>query len=43
MSLAIRPQVLGNAFVSNYREEEIIMPAEHTGVIKENYKWKVIG
>ena len=23
------------------RDEEIIMPAEHVGVVKENYQWKV--
>ena len=33
---------LRNLLLSSiYREEEIIMPAEHTGVVKENYKWKV--
>ena len=24
-----------------HREEEIIMPDEHTGVVRENYLWKV--
>ncbi len=24
-----------------HREEEIIMPDEHTGSVKENYQWKV--
>ena len=24
-----------------HREEEIIMPDEHTGTVKENYQWKV--
>ena len=26
-----------------FREEEIIMPDEHVGVVKENYQWKVGG
>ena len=30
-----------NIALSNYREEEIIMPDEHSGVVKENYQWKV--
>ena len=25
------------------RNEEIVMPAEHTGLVKENYIWKVTG
>ena len=24
------------------RENEIIMPAEHSGVVMETYKWKVV-
>ena len=24
------------------RNEEIVMPAEHTGLVKENYLWKVL-
>ena len=26
-----------------FREEEIIMPDEHIGEVKENYQWKVRG
>jgi golgi-specific brefeldin A-resistance guanine nucleotide exchange factor 1 len=25
-----------------FRNEEIIMPAEQTGLVKENYLWKVL-
>ena len=25
-----------------YREEEIIMPDEHQGEVRENYQWKVL-
>lgn len=31
--------VATSIFVS--RAEEIVMPAEHTGLVKENYLWKV--
>ena len=31
--------VISNSFF--YRNEEIVMPAERTGWIKENYDWKV--
>lgn len=25
-----------------FRNEEIVMPAEQTGIVKENYQWKVL-
>ncbi len=27
--------------IHTHREEEIIMPDEHSGEVKENYQWKV--
>jgi len=31
-----------NQIYNAIRSEEIVMPAEHTGVVKENYLWKVL-
>ena len=28
--------------IINFRTEEIVMPAEQTGIVRENYLWKVL-
>lgn len=34
---------MSNTFASCfYRNEEIVMPAEQTGLVRENYEWKVL-
>ncbi|KAK5641442.1 hypothetical protein RI129_009989 [Pyrocoelia pectoralis] len=35
-------QDLLNEIYNSIKSEEIVMPAEHTGLVKENYLWKVL-